>query len=363
MTPEKTLTVDEERFIFRWADLPLLSEGLLGTGGVLRTEPEDFQVEELPLYLPSGEGSHAYAWVEKRGLTTRDLVVALRGAGVEERSVGVAGLKDKHALTRQWLSVPNRHAEALETLDALEGVRILARSRHKNKLGIGHLSGNRFTIRVREAEEGALGRAEETLERLKKRGVPNLFGPQRFGRFGTNAVDGLKLVRGEWVPGGHRLKRFFLSALQSHLFNYGLKRRLERGLFERVVPGDWAKKHDTGGTFLVEDADRESERAKRFEISATLPLYGKKVRVSPDEAGVLEEEVLAHFGLRWLDFTKRRGSRRLTRVGLGEVGLTPNKGGYTLSFTLPKGSFATIVLREVMKTEVDASEGDEHDED
>lgn len=351
-------------FLFRWSDLPPLTAALPGTGGVIRQATEDFRVEELPLYLPEGSGSHAYAFVEKRALTTRDLVLALMVQGLKESEIGVAGLKDKHAVTQQWLSVPNRHAEALGALEALPGVRVLETSRHRNKLGIGHLRGNRFAIRVRDAEPDALTRAEATVKVLAAQGVPNYFGPQRFGRFGTNAVDGLKLIRGEKVPGGHRLKRFFLSALQSQLFNYLLKLRLERGLFDRVVVGDWAKKHDTGGVFRAEDADAETPRALRGEISATGPLYGKKVRVSEGEAGELETEVLAHFGLRWLDFRARHGSRRPTRIFLEGVEITPEVDGFSLAFSLPKGAFATGVLREVMKVEVDEpltseDEGDE----
>ncbi len=348
VTPEEV-----ERLHFRWADLPEVSRDVAGTLGSIRHIPEDFIVTERPLYLPDGNGSHAYAWVEKRSLTTKDLVSALQRAGLEEKQIGVAGLKDKHALTQQWLSVPNAHAAALEALNEVEGARVLETSRHKNKLGIGHLLGNHFRIRVRGAEPNAAERARQTLHLLQERGVPNYFGPQRFGRFGNNALDGLKLVRGEWVPGGHRLKRFFISALQSQLFNYGLKLRLERGLYGRVLLGDWAKKHDTGGVFAVEDVEIENERAARLEISATSPLYGKKVRVSEGEAGALEEEVLAHFGLRWLDFRSRKGSRRITRVVLSEVEVEPTEDGYWLSFFLPKGSFATNVLREVMKVEVD----------
>jgi tRNA pseudouridine13 synthase len=351
-------------FLFRWHELPALTAALPGTGGTIRTVPEDFVVEERPLYLPEGSGSYAYALVEKRGLTTRDLVLALMAAGLKEHDIGVAGLKDKHAVTRQWVSVPNRHAAALDTLAELDGVRVLERSRHRNKLGIGHLRGNRFTLRVRSAAPDAPARAEAILEVLAARGVPNYFGPQRFGRFGTNAVDGLKLVRGERVPGGHRLKRFFLSALQSHLFNHLLALRVERGLLDRVVTGDWAKKRDTGGVFEVEDAEVDSLRALRGEISATGPLYGKKVRVSGQEAGALEAEVLARFGLRWSDFRARHGSRRPVRIFLEDVSLSPETDGYTLAFSLPKGAFATSVLREVMKVEVDEPlEGAELEED
>ena len=345
-----------DRLTFRWTDFPPLTSDLPGTGGTLRQVPEDFLVAEIPLYLPQGSGSHAYAQVQKRALTTRDLVTALLREGLKEKEVGVAGLKDKHAVTTQWLSVPQRHAESLEALDKLEGVSVLETSRHKNKLGIGHLKGNRFTIRVRDT--AGVSTAEAVLERLKQTGVPNYFGPQRFGRFGTNAVDGYKLVQGENVPGGHRLKRFFISALQSLLFNHLLARRLELGLFDQVILGDWAKKHDTGGEFKVED-EAESARAHRFEISATLPLYGKKVRLSEAEAGRLEAETLSYYDLRWTDFTSRRGDRRLSRFPLQEAEISPTEDGYSVSFTLPKGAFATSILRELMKSEVDVEDTDE----
>ena len=350
--------MSEPDFRFRWSDLPPLTAALPGSGGRIRETPEDFRVEELPLYQPEGSGSHAYAWVEKRGLTTRDLVLALLRQGLKEAEIGVAGLKDKHAVTRQWLSVPNRHAAALGALSDLEGVTLLETSRHRNKLGIGHLRGNRFTLRVRGGDAAA---AAAVLEVLTVQGVPNYFGPQRFGRFGTNARDGLKLVRGEHVPGGHRLKRFFLSALQSLLFNHLLAGRLKRGLYTQVILGDWAKKRDTGGVFVVENVEVENVRARAGEISATSPLYGKKVKVSGGDAGALESATLEHFGLRWTDFTARKGSRRPTRIFLEETALTPEPDGYTLAFSLRKGAFATSVLREVMKVEVDEplSEGDD----
>ena len=357
MTAETSLTDEKrQRLTFRWADFPPLSAHLPGTGGALRQIPEDFQVKELPLYEPQGYGSHAYVWLEKRSLSTRDVVVHLLRQGLKEKDVGVAGLKDKHAVTRQWLSVPQRHAGALGALETLEGVRVLQTSRHKNKLGIGHLRGNRFRVRVRGATGGAAG-AERTAQFLCEAGVPNYFGPQRFGRFGTNAVDGYRLIRGEAVPGGHRLKLFFLSALQSLLFNHLLAERIRSGLFSTVILGDWAKKHDTGGEFEVLDA-AEAERAKRFEISATLPLYGKKVRVSDARAGELEAATLEYYGLRWTDFTRRRGDRRLTRLALPKIEVEPTPDGYWLSFSLRKGAFATSVLREVMKVSVD-----EHAED
>lgn len=343
-------------FTFRWEDYPAVTADLPGTGGRIRVEPEDLAVREIPLYVPEGSGSHAYALVRKRGLTTRDLVRALVGEGLNEKEIGVAGLKDKYAVTEQWLSVPQSRAEAFDALASLPGVEVLERSRHRNKLGVGHLEGNRFTIRIRDTDAAAAERAGAVLGRLERGGLPNYFGPQRFGRFGRNAIDGLRVLRGEKVPGGHRLKRFFLSALQSLLFNRLLAMRIERDLFDKVVIGDWARKHDTGGTFEVSDPV-DVERAQRFEISATVPLYGKKVRVSGGAAGEMETELLESLGLRWVDFTGRRGDRRFSRLALQEVSVRSEPGSVTLDFRLPKGSYATSLLREVMKVEVDEPAG------
>lgn len=354
--------VDEATLAFDWASLPTLTAELPGVGGRIRSRPEDFHVEEVPAYLPQGSGSHLYLRVEKRNLTTRDLVVALMGEGLRENEIGVAGLKDKSAVTVQWLSLPKRHQTAVAAFEALPGVTVLERSYHRNKLGIGHLRGNRFAITIRDLSpaqaQAAPGRARAVLDALAQRGAPNYFGPQRFGRFGNNAVDGLRVLRGERVPGGHRLQRFFVSALQSLLFNAVLAERIERGLFERVLTGDWARKHATGGTFLVEDAALESERAERLEISATLPLYGRRVRLSEGDAGTIEAAVLERYGLRWSQFGSRRGDRRPSRVVLEDVAVEGAVDGdadaLTVRFTLPKGSYATVVLRELMKVDVDA---------
>jgi len=337
---------------FRWDDLPRVCQHT--TGGTIRNQLEDFKVDEIPAYEPQGSGSFAYAKVEKRGFTSSDLVKALKEAGVPEKRIGMAGLKDKYAVTTQWLSIPNAQADAFEVLGALDGVRILAQSRHKNKLGIGHLHGNHFQVRVRDVDPEMSDVASNALRQLAEIGAPNYFGPQRFGRFGNNAIDGFKVARGEKVPGGKRLERFFVAALQSFVFNHLLAERLKRGLYDAVLTGDWAKKHDTGGMFVVEDGDKETPRAKRLEISSALPLFGKKVRLSEGAAGELEQIILERFGLRWTDGTTLRGDRRISRLVLTDTDVTPTEDGYVLSFTLPKGAFATSVLREVMGVDVDA---------
>lgn len=337
---------------FCWDDLPRVCDH--ATAGTIRSQLEDFKVDEIPAYKPQGSGSFAYAKVEKRGLTSSDLVKTLKNAGVPEKRIGMAGLKDKYAVTTQWLSIPNARADAFDALESLDGVRIVEKSRHKNKLGIGHLHGNRFQVRVRGVTPEMSEVAATALQQLAEIGAPNYFGPQRFGRFGNNAVDGFKVARGERVPGGKRLERFFVAALQSFVFNHLLAERLKRGLYDVVLTGDWAKKHDTGGMFVVEDGDKETPRAKRLEISSALPLFGKKVRVSEGQAGELEQEVLERFGLRWTDGTSLRGDRRISRLVLTDTDVTPTDDGYIVSFTLPKGAFATSILREVMGVAVDA---------
>jgi tRNA pseudouridine13 synthase len=362
------------RLTFRWSDLPPLTAELPGTGGSLRQERDDFVVRELPLYLPEGSGSHTYVRVEKVGLTTRDLVMALVAEGIPERSIGVAGLKDKHARTEQWLSVPRRFEGAVDVLESLDGVAVLEVSRHRNKLGIGHLRGNRFGIVVRGVTADAAERAEAVRAVLAVQGVPNYFGPQRFGRFGRNAVDGALAVRGTRVPGGRVLTRFFVGALQSQLFNALLAERVRDGTFGTVLRGDWARKHDTGGTFEVDDAALEAPRAAALAISATLPLHGTRVRVSAHEAGERERAALADLGLTWEDLAGRRHDGRRTRhagrrgdprlarlVGL-EIEVEQDGDALRLAFDLPKGSYATTVVREITKVEVDAPEGASEDE-
>jgi tRNA pseudouridine13 synthase len=354
-SPEGTLPPElAELLTFRWAALPTLTAELPGTGGTVRAHPDDFQVREVPIYTPSGQGSHAYAWVEKVGVTTRELVRVLVAAGVPPSAIGVAGLKDKVARTWQWISVPRRfEAEAWAALSATEGVTICDTSRHRNKLGLGHLQGNIFQVRVRDVAPDALSRADAIGARLQQAGMPNFFGPQRFGRYGRNGLDGWRLLQGERVVGDQRLQRFFLSALQSLLFNRLLAERIDEGLFDRVLEGDWARKHDTGGTFEVIDAALESERAARGEISATFPLHGKKVRVSGGEAGLREARALAAHQIRWVALRLRHGDRRLGRIYPTGLRLEQMGGDLNLHVQLPKGSYATTLLRELLKVDVD----------
>ena len=340
-----------EAFRFDWSELPAITEKLAGTGGKTFAHPEDFVVSEVPRQAPSGAGDYAYAYVEKRGLNTHDLITALQQQGVPYNQVGVAGLKDRQAVTRQWISVPAQYTRQLESLETKEGVRVLRMSRQDHQLRRGELQGNRFEARVRNPHTGWESHAVAILEGLRRLGLPNYFGPQRFGRYNSNAIDAVRMLRGENVPGGRRLNGLFISALQGHIFNWNLKARIESGLYDRVLEGDRARRHDTGGMFVVGDEAVESERAKRLEISAVLPLYGRKVSGGLGAAARQEDTILDRFGVRRSDFRPHtRGAWRISRIFPEEIVLRTCEEGYVVEFTLPSGSYATTLLRELTKS-------------
>ena len=342
--------MDEARLIFDFDRYPYLTAGLPGIGGRIRAQPEDFVVTEVPAYLPSGEGEHLYVFFEKRGLTTRQVFDHLhQRMRIPEKSIGVAGLKDKHAVTRQWISIPARYQDRLPQLEELDGVRLLETGLHKNKLGVGHLRGNRFEIVIRDAIPEALSAAQKVLSELERLGVPNYYGPQRFGLGGRNPLRGYELVTRGKGRGRPWLKKFLIGSLQSLLFNDWLALRLERGLYDRVVRGDVAKKHATRGEFLVEAPEVENPRAAALEISATGPLHGRKYFEAQDDARALEDEVLAAYDLTREHFRARKGARRPIRFPLEDASVAAIAGGLRLSFFLPKGAYATALLREVMK--------------
>ena len=317
----------------------------------LRASPEDFRVEEIPLYAPSGMGEHTFVCVEKTGWTTEDLAAALsRIAGVARRDVGYAGRKDRDAVARQWFSVP-RLAPARARAIALPGVRVLDAIPHLHKLRTGQLAGNRFEIVVREIDPAAAERSTQRLSHLCVSGMPNRFGPQRFGRGGANAEQGLRILRGGYVGTDRRGARFLLSALQAAAFNEAL--RLREAPLSSVERGEVAVVHGSGGLFQVEDAAREQPRADAFEISATGPIFGGRTLEPEGAARERERAALSAVGID-PDLPLRpprgiglRGARRPLRVRPEEAALEPLPGAVRLRFTLPPGSFATVLIEEL----------------
>ena len=210
----------------------MLTSELPGTGGRIREQIEDFVVDEVPAYDASGEGEHTFVRVEKRGLTTDDVVRKLAGfVKTKPSAIGFAGRKDKYAVTTQWLSVPDTDPEVLETYTT-EGLRVLEAKRHGHKLRTGHLKGNRFEIVVRDVVEDAIDRARVIVEQIEREGLPNLYGVQRFGDKGRN-VDFARswIIGGGRRPRSKRKCRLLVSSLQAQLFNDVVFERLARGAF------------------------------------------------------------------------------------------------------------------------------------
>ena len=335
------------------AERPRLTEDVPGCGGAFKLVPEDFEVEELPAYQPSGEGDHLYLWLEKRGRDTREVVKALATAlGVDEGDVGVAGMKDRQAITRQLLSVPAK-AEARLPEFSLEGVSVLWSRRHGNKLRTGHLKGNRFRLRLRDVKD--VGAARESFTRLGTRGVPNYFGEQRFGREGDNADFGRLLVLGQRLP--RRPDKFqrklYLSAFQSRLFNRALVDRLRAGTFDTALLGDVLRKEDSGGLFVCEAPEVDGPRTAAFEVSPAGPLFGPQMTAAAHAVAEAEAKLLVDEGVTLDDFRRggdeTQGGRRPYRVRLGNPSLEVEGEDLVLTFELPKGSYATEVLHELLK--------------
>ena len=339
--------------------LPYFTADLPGIGGELKQEPGDFEVEEIPAYLPSGVGEHLFLWIEKTGITTeqltRQIVQTLRMAN---RDIGVAALKDRHAVARQFVSIPAKFAGGVGSLESPQ-VRVLSATLHGNKLRTGHLRGNRFSILLRNVPPDALEMALPIASRLQQLGVPNYFGDQRFGIDGETAQLGFDLLRGEKVPEDiHPARRRFLlklalSAAQSVLFNQALATRLLAGHLHQVIAGDVLQVAASGGVFVCEDVAADQPRFDSREVLPTGPMFGPKMKlaagtVAEHEAQLLEKSGLTveHFS-RFPDLTS--GTRRPYLILPGDLEVQQEAAGLRFRFTLPSGSYATILLREFQK--------------
>ena len=339
--------------------LPYITDEYEGIGGKIRSRPEDFVVEEVPLYEPSGNGSHLYVNLTKVGQTTRDVQVKLSELfKLRPRNIGTAGLKDKNAVTTQTFSILFESndvgsAEAVERIESKIDVRVNWARFHGNKLRAGHLIGNRFQITVtglRMPVDKAVERAERIADEIHRRGFPNYYGEQRTGSAGRNVRDGREIIMGGKSPKDRWLGKLLAAGYQSYLCNRYLAERVRRGLFGKMLLGDIAKKHDTGGIFWVNDIDAEQARFDAGEISFTAPIIGYKMSTPRGEPGVLEDEVLEESGVT-MDILRRAkltGTRRFGRL-VPRIEVSEDLRGVRFSFMLHKGGYATSLLREFMK--------------
>ena len=323
-----------------------------------RQSADTFTVEEIPLFEPSGEGGHLYLTIRRRDMSTPFLLRRLQSSlGLKEPDLGCAGNKDRDATAVQTVSLPAAlEDKALRILEDL-GVDVLAATRHAHKLRTGKLRGNRFTVRIEWSGAGEHERLDAACRRAADEGFPNAFGPQRFGD-GRAVEEGRLLFCGLRRGGSFRKSRFAVSVFQAHLFNELLRLRMERGLYPGPVAGDLMKKHETGGEFVAEEPGGEiEERVLGMEISPTGPIPGRKMPRPALEAWKLEMEVFSANGLNEgsLMATRAPGARRFLRVPVGSLVIEAFDGGdgpdeagtAVLAFTLPPGSYASVLLGEM----------------
>lgn len=330
---------------------PLTAE-LPGIGGVIKQQLEDFVVEEIPAYEPCGAGEHLYLWIEKRDMGAEyfQKQIAQR-LGISSGEIGTAGLKDRRAVTRQWVSVPARAEGQLAQLEG-DGIAVLKVSKHGNKLRPGHLHGNKFEIVVRDviSTEGLM----PILEKIKSMGLPNYYGEQRFGRDQETVRIGWRMLHDERVKVGHFLRKLSMSAVQSILFNRYLSQRMQDGLLRKVLPGDVMGKWPAGGMFVTQDAVTEQARFDAREIVHTGPMFGSKMRAAELEAHQREMAMLTDHQLSLEQFSAGskllEGTRRHNLIYLDELDCRVTDQTVTLRFNLPAGSYATVLLAEIMKS-------------
>jgi len=340
-----------------------------------KQSPRDFVVEEIPIYEFSGEGEHLILFIRKKNLTTNEMIGQIaRYLGIKNKEIGYAGLKDKHAMTKQYVSLHKKYEEALEGFNH-DAIKIISKTYHNNKIRIGHLKGNRFYIKVKKVNPTSAQKIDEALKNIGTNGMPNFFGYQRFGNDGDNHLLGEKLAKGEARERNPRVKKLLINAYQSHLFNLWLSRRLEInslvssfGVDElttllnmpknelekmkkqkhpfKLMSGDLMEHYPKGKLFELEETEEDFRRFNEHDISVTGLLCGKKVRVASDMAGEIEKN--------YNDDINADGARRYAWVYPQDVEGRFNQveAQYEMNFTLPKGAYATVLIEEIAKRKI-----------
>ncbi|EAR10247.1 tRNA pseudouridine(13) synthase TruD [Reinekea blandensis] len=327
--------------------------------GLLKQHNDDFRVEERLPELPSGEGEHLWVEVEKDGQNTAWVARQLaRWAGCKPRDVSYAGLKDRHGITRQTFSVhlPGKTAPS-EHLFHVDGVRILSVNRHHRKLKTGQLIGNRFRIRVRNtgADEAVI---RSNWSQVCRTGVPNYFGPQRFGRQGQNIETGVALLLGQEKRPRHQ-QSIFLSAVRSWLFNDLLSNRIEANTWDQVIPGDFVQfTEGKTGFYCAEVDDDTVQRCADGKLSACASLIGLNREPYPEldqrERGELAEHQAV---IDALESRKVMRQFRKLRLFVEQPELEFVEGDPVFSFFLPAGAYATTVLSELFELDTESEAG------
>ncbi|CAA6804021.1 MAG: tRNA pseudouridine 13 synthase (EC [uncultured Sulfurovum sp.] len=328
----------------------------------------DFIVDEIPLYEFTGEGEHLIVHVRKKDMTTWEMVSAIaKYCKIKERDIGYAGLKDKNAMTMQYISLLAKDNEEILKTFNHEKIKILGTYRHNNKIRIGHLKGNHFKVRLKKVLGVQKDKLDSVLKWVKVNGVPNYFGNQRFGNQGDNWKDGQKIIEGTLKMRDKKKKTFLLNAYQSHIFNQWLSKRIELSMlldafseseaeqvfnlpkgslegtkeqphFFKVLEGDLMMHYPYGRVFELEDLKEEAKRFSEFDIAPSGLLAGKRVSRSTKVSELIEKNYDEEIG--------ENGARRYAWIKVTEIKKTyvEEKAHYELEFSLPKGCYATNVL-------------------
>ena len=340
----------------------------------------DFTVSEIPMYEFSGEGEHLVLHVRKKDLTTWQMIQALsETCGAKARDFGYAGLKDKEGMTTQYVSIHKSFEGKLENFEH-DKIKILSRTYHNNKIKIGHLKGNRFFIRLKKVNPTDANKLEQAIKTIKKEGYPNFFGYQRFGKEKNNFEQGLAILNGERRERNKKIKDLLISSYQSHLFNLWLSKRIEisklfasfsekelgdifpwgketikqvkeQKSFMKILPGDVCHHYPHGKAYLCDDVNEESKRFSNRDITLTGWLIGSRAMQSDGIARDVAKDFFAD-AIPYKD--KMTGARRFAWSFAEDVEwrYREEEAWFEMNFSLQKGSYATVVLEEVLRREV-----------
>lgn len=346
-----------------WRQLALApphAHGGAPVAGLIRTDPEDFHVEERLGFQPDGGAGHLLLLVEKRDANTLYVAKCLaRLAGISVGDIGFAGLKDRRAVAWQWFSMPARKVRPSAAGLEGDGFRVLEVHPHSRKLRRGALAANRFRLRVRELE-GDPAALTARLQTIAARGAPNYFGPQRFGRDAANLLQVSDWIDSGRLPRDRAARGFLLSAARSLAFNAVLGRRVGDGSWDRLLPGEIASLSGSSSVFRVSEVDEElARRCREGDIHPSGPMCGVGDMQPAGECAAIEQralEMLAPLPDRLAAIVA--GERRALVLRPAELAWNVSGQELELGFELPRGAFATSLLREAVTATVPGSESD-----
>ena len=326
-----------------------------GLKGKIRHKPEDFQVDEIMPFVPSGQGEHVWLHIRKTGENTDWLAAQLaRIAAVPRKDVGYAGMKDRHAVTTQWFSVQMPGREAPDWQQSLpDSIQIIEEQRHDRKLKRGALQGNRFKLVIRDFI-GSEDELSKVVTRIREKGIPNYYGEQRFGHDGANIRKAEQWFKGEFKVKGRTKRSIYLSAARSWIFNHILSERVQQGSWNQAVEGDVFILNNSNSCFLEPVDNDIIQRINSKDLHPSGALWGRGRLASQAAVLTLEEQVASRFETL-CDGLERNGlkqERKALRLNVDDLDYThtvdeAESVRVSLAFTLPAGAFATAVLAEI----------------